>query len=151
MPARPVCNICCASFSRVSRGRPSKFPVAPCSSIYTNRNSARRYPYGLELDQRCVALSAFALALAARRWPEAGGYRRLPELNLACSGLAPNATKEEWSALPEQAPADDTRLSAQLRGTMDTLYDLFRQAPILGSLIDPRALGASAADPAGLR
>ena len=34
-----------------------------------------------------------------------GGYRPLPELNLACSGLAPNATKEEWSALSEQAAA----------------------------------------------
>ena len=95
--------------------------------------------YGLEQDQRCVALSAFALALAAWRWPEAGGYRHLPELNLACSGLAPNATKEEWS-LAARAATDDTRLSVQIRGTMDTLYDLFRQAPILGALIDPRAL-----------
>ena len=97
--------------------------------------------HGLELDQRCVALAAFALALAAWRWPGAGGYRPLPELNLACSGLAPNATKEEWSALAEQAAAaDDPRLSAQLRGSLDALYDLFRQAPLLGSLIDPRSL-----------
>ena len=108
---------------------------------------------GLELDQRCVALAAFALAFAAWRWPGAGGYRALPELNLACSGLAPQATKEEWSALAEQAAAaggmppkrelftvEDTLLSAQLRGSMDVLHDLFRQAPILGSLIDPRAL-----------
>ena len=109
--------------------------------------------HGLELDQRCVALAAFALALAAWRWPGAGGYRPLPELNLACSGLAPNATKAEWSALAEQAAAaggmapardlfavDDTLLSAPLRGSLDALYDLFRQAPLLGSLIDPRAL-----------
>ncbi len=96
--------------------------------------------HGLELDQRCVALAAFALALAAWRWPGAGGYRLLPELNLACSGLAPNATKEEWSALAEQAAADDPRLSAQLRGSLDALHDLFRQAPLLGSLIDPRSL-----------
>ncbi len=96
--------------------------------------------HGLELDQRCVALAAFALALAAWRWPGADGYRPLPELNLACSGLAPNATKEEWSALAEQAAADDPRLSAQLRGSLDALYDLFRQAPLLGSLIDPRSL-----------
>ena len=60
--------------------------------------------YGLELDPRCVALAAFALAFAAWTWPGAGGYRVLPELNLACSGLAPEATKEEWSALAEQAP-----------------------------------------------
>ena len=97
--------------------------------------------HGLELDQRCVALAAFALALAAWRWPGAGGYRPLPELNLACSGLAPNATKEEWSALAEQAAAaEDALLSAPLRGSLDALYDLFRQAPLLGSLIDPRSL-----------
>ena len=109
--------------------------------------------YGLELDPRCVALAALALAVTAWRWPGAGGHRPLPELNLACSGIAPNATKNEWSSLAEQAAAaggmppkrdlflvDDTLLSAQLRGSMDTLYDLFRQAPVLGSLIDPRAL-----------
>ena len=109
--------------------------------------------HGLELDPRCVELAAFALALAAWRWPGAGGYRPLPDLNLACSGLAPNATKEEWSALAEQAAAvggmpperdlfavGDTLLSAQLRGSLDALHDLFRQAPLLGSLIDPRTL-----------
>ena len=36
--------------------------------------------HGLELDQRCVALAAFALALAAWKFPDAGGYRSLPEL-----------------------------------------------------------------------
>ena len=34
----------------------------------------------------------------------------------------------------------DTLLSAQLRGSLDALHDLFRQAPLLGSLIDPRTL-----------
>ncbi len=109
--------------------------------------------HGLELDPRCVAVAAFALALAAWRWPGTGGYRPLPQLNLACSGLAPNATREEWSELAERAAAaegmpaerdlfegDDTLLSAQLRGSLDALHDLFRQAPTLGSLIDPRAL-----------
>ena len=69
--------------------------------------------------------------------------------------LAPNATKEQWSALAEQAAAagglapgrdlfgvDDTLLSAPLRNSMDTLYELFSQAPVLGSLIDPHALEA---------
>ena len=42
--------------------------------------------HGLELDQRCVELAAFALALEAWRYPSAGGYRPLPELHLACSG-----------------------------------------------------------------
>ena len=112
--------------------------------------------HGLELDPRCVEVAAFALALAAWTYPGAEGYRVLPELNLACSGLGPNATKEQWSALSEQAAAagglapgrdlfgvDDTLLSAPLRNSMDTLHGLFEQAPLLGSLIDPHATEAS--------
>ena len=111
--------------------------------------------HGLELDPRCVEVAAFALALAAWTYSGAEGYRLLPEMNLACSGLAPNATKEQWSALAEQAAAagglapgcdlfgvDDTLLSAPLRNSMDTLYELFSQAPVLGSLIDPHAVEA---------
>ena len=111
--------------------------------------------FGLEIDPRCVAVAAFAVALSAWRWPGAGGFRPLPELNLACSGLAPNATREEWHALAEHAAAaggmspernlfgvEETLLSAPLGGSLDALHDLFRQAPLLGSLIDPRALKA---------
>ena len=111
--------------------------------------------HGLELDPRCVALAAFSLALAAWTWPGAGGYRTLPKLNLACSGLAPNAAKEQWLALAEPAAAaggmpadrdlfgvDDSLLSAPLRDSLSALYDLFAQAPVLGSLIDPGALQA---------
>ena len=111
--------------------------------------------YGLELDPRCVEIAAFSLALAAWTWPGAGGYRTLPELNLACSGLAPNSPKEQWLALAETAAAaggmpaerdlfgvDDSLLSEPLRNSLDALYDLFAQAPELGSLIDPSALKA---------
>ena len=43
--------------------------------------------------------------------------------------------------MAEQAAAvGDTLLSAQLRGSLDALHDLFQQAPLLGSLIDPRTL-----------
>ena len=109
--------------------------------------------HGLELDPRCVELAAFALALAAWTYPEAGGYRPLPELHLACSGLAPNATKEQWIELAQQAadaggmPADrnlfgvdDNLLSARLRKSLEELHDLFGMAPERGSLIDPREL-----------
>ena len=109
--------------------------------------------FGLEIDPRCVAVAAFAVALSAWRWPGGGGFRPLPELNFACSGLAPNATREEWLALAEHAAAaggmsperdlfgvEEPLLSAPLGGSMDALHDLFRQAPLLGSLIDPRAL-----------
>ena len=111
--------------------------------------------HGLELDPRCVEVAAFGLALAAWTFSGAEGYRLLPEMNLACSGLAPNATREQWSALSEQAAAagglapgrdlfgvDDTLLSAPLRSSMEALHGLFEQAPVLGSLIDPHALEA---------
>ena len=112
--------------------------------------------HGLELDPRCVELAAFALALAAWTYPGAEGYRPLPELNLACSGLAPNAAKEQWVALSERAAAaggmplgrdlfgvDDNLLSAQIRDSLEALYDLFLEAPVLGSLITPRSLEAT--------
>ena len=112
--------------------------------------------HGLELDRRCVELAAFALALAAWKYPGTEGHRSLPDLNLACSGLAPNATKEQWLALAELAATaggmpperdlfgvDDSLLSAPLRNSLDALYDLFAQAPVLGSLIDPSRLKAN--------
>jgi hypothetical protein len=87
--------------------------------------------YGLELDQRCVELAAFALALTAWKYPTAGGYRVLPELNVACSGLSISAKKEEWLAL-----AGD---STNLRLALEELYKQFKDAPVLGSLINPEA------------
>ncbi len=87
--------------------------------------------HGLELDQRCVELAAFALALTAWKYPGAGGYRVLPELNVACSGLSISAKKDEWLAL-----AGD---SANLRMALEELYKQFKDAPVLGSLINPEA------------
>jgi hypothetical protein len=86
--------------------------------------------FGLELDARCTQIAAFALALAAWKYPDAGGFRILPSLNIACSGQGVSGKKEEWLAL---ANSDD-----KLCNGMDRLYDLFQQAPHLGSLIDPR-------------
>ena len=85
--------------------------------------------HGLEIDERCTQIAAFALALAAWTYPGAGGYRLLPELRIACSGIAPNTRKKNWVDLA----GEDERL----RNGMARLYDLFRDAPILGSLIDP--------------
>lgn len=67
--------------------------------------------HGLELDQRCVELAAFALALEAWRYPEGGGYRSLPELHLACSGLSISATREEWRELSKKANKQNLALS----------------------------------------
>lgn len=105
--------------------------------------------FGLELDLRCTQIAAFHLALAA--WKCAGRVIDLPSLHIACSGLGPNATKEEWLALAEQAAAaggmpakrdlfktEDSLLSAPLKDGLAALYDAFTLAPELGSLIDPR-------------
>ena len=87
--------------------------------------------HGLDIDKRVTEIAAFALAFAAWRYPEAGGYRALPELNIACSGLAISAKKEEWLELAGE--------DKNLRIALEELYEQFRDAPVLGSLIDPRA------------
>ena len=86
--------------------------------------------FGLEIDPRCTQIGAFNLALAA--WRRVG-HCKLPAMNLACSGLAPNAKKDDWLKLA----GDNDRLQ---RG-MARLYALFKDAPVLGSLINPRAGG----------
>jgi hypothetical protein len=85
--------------------------------------------FGLEIDPRCTQIAAFALALQA--WKLAGGYRPLPAdgLHVACCGIAPRAKKHEWLQL---AGGDE-----KLRNGLERLHDLFKDAPTLGSLIDP--------------
>ena len=85
--------------------------------------------YGLEIDKRCVELAAFAMALTAWRFPNAGGYRPLPDLNVACSGLAISAKKEEWLSLAGS--------NINLGLALEELYKQFKDAPELGSLINP--------------
>ena len=85
--------------------------------------------HGLEIDERCTQIAAFALALCAWTYPDAGGHRSLPALKIACSGVAPHTSKEEWLKLAGEDIA--------LQNGMETLYDLFQDAPMLGSLIDP--------------
>ncbi len=85
--------------------------------------------HGLELDQRCVAIAAFALALEAWRYPNANGFRALPKLNLAWCGQPVAGKKEQWLELAQGEP--------RLEAGMAALYDTFRDAPTMGSLIDP--------------
>ena len=87
--------------------------------------------FGLELDPRCTQIAAFNLALAA--WRRVG-HCKLPAMNLACSGLAPTAKLDDWVKL-----AGDNE---NLQRGMERLYRLFQDAPVLGSLINPRAAGA---------
>ena len=112
--------------------------------------------FGLEIDQRCTQIAAFNLAFAA--WRKIG-YRALPPLNLACSGLAIGVTKEEWLKLAEKVvTAVDPEakhdlfgveknlltlgLEERVKNGFEALYDLFAKAPWLGSLIEPRRAGA---------
>ena len=106
--------------------------------------------FGLELDRRCTQIAAFNVALAA--WKLVGDPIALPSPQIACSGLAPNSTRDEWLDLADAVataggiPAhrdllgtDDNLLSAPVRESLGELHALFAQAPFLGSLIDPRA------------
>ncbi|MCF6289519.1 MAG: BREX-1 system adenine-specific DNA-methyltransferase PglX [Desulfobacterales bacterium] len=85
--------------------------------------------HGLELDERCTQIAAFALALAAWQYPAAGGYRKLPQLPVACSGLSVGAAREEWKQLGLD--------KHNLRIALGWMHDFFSQAPTLGSLLDP--------------
>ena len=89
---------------------------------------------GLEIDARCVEIAVFALALAAWRYPDARGYRPLPRMNVACSGLSVGTAKAQWTALAAGRH--------NLRIAMDWLYDVFKDAPTLGSLLNPAATDA---------
>ena len=114
--------------------------------------------FGLELDPRCTQIAAFALALAAWRYPGDDGaplgYRRLPPLNIAACGLAPNASLDEWLRVAERAAAagglpvqrelfgaEQNLLSSRVRAGLEELYRLFEQGPTLGSLLDPATVG----------
>jgi hypothetical protein len=107
--------------------------------------------FGLEIDPRCTQIAAFNLALAA--WRRIG-YRQLPTLHLACSGLSLGVSKGEWLKLAERAAqalpvppktdllgTEDNLFSDAMKRGFERLYDLFARAPWLGSLIDPRAAG----------
>ncbi|MGP4956267.1 Eco57I restriction-modification methylase domain-containing protein [Pseudomonas helleri] len=85
--------------------------------------------HGLELDQRCVELAAFAVALEAWRYTDAGGYRSLPELHLACSGLVIDSRMRTKIL----SYAGNSRLANEL----ERIFNVTEPAKIAGSLIDP--------------
>lgn len=89
--------------------------------------------HGLEIDPRCVEIAVFALALAAWSYPDAGGYRVLPSLNIACCGLKVSAKADDWAALVQ----DDASHAALMRQELKLLHASMREAPLFGSLLDP--------------
>ncbi|NMB70662.1 MAG: N-6 DNA methylase, partial [Bacteroidales bacterium] len=94
--------------------------------------------HGLEIDPRCTQIAAFNLAMTA--WRFCGRYKELPEMNLACSGIAPKGKKEDWIKLVGKVEREDDRL--RMENGMAMLYDHFQLAPELGSLLDPSTIKA---------
>ncbi|MFO0828091.1 MAG: DNA methyltransferase [Phycisphaerales bacterium] len=95
---------------------------------------------GLEIDERCCQIAAFALAFEA--W-KLTGYRSLPVLNIACSGIAPQCSAEQWIRLAEQSGVPMPEVGREaIRNGLLNLHRLFSQAPTLGSLINPAELPA---------
>jgi len=113
-----------AMFERVVALRMAEEKLAETAAVQA---AIRENIFGLELDPRCTQIGAFSLALAA--WRRVG-HCALPAMHIACSGLAPNAKLEDWLKLA----GDD----GQLRNGMTRLHQLFKSAPVLGSLINPR-------------
>ena len=93
--------------------------------------------HGLELDARCTQISAFNLALTA--WKFCGHYKELPEMNLACSGIAPKGKVEDWVKLVGKVHPDE---KSRMENGMRMLYEHFQLAPELGSLLDPATIKA---------
>lgn len=126
-----VMDPCCGSghflveaFGMLWRMRAEEETLAP---VAAQDAVLRDNLFGLEMDPRCVQIAMFAVAMAA--WKAGGGWRELPVPNVACSGVSVNAADAEWRALA----AGDQRLE----GALGRLHTLFRDARILGSLIDP--------------
>ncbi|MEX2218828.1 MAG: N-6 DNA methylase [Phycisphaerales bacterium] len=112
--------------------------------------------FGLELDHRCTQIAAFNVALAAWKLARSGNVgvnpAALPELHIACSGIGPNCTEDQWIKLAE-AKLSLSRRSASptspllpsigrepLKNGLRNMHSLFSKAPDLGSLIDPTEL-----------
>lgn len=104
--------------------------------------------FGLELDPRCTQVAAFALAVAAWKYPGEDGQRLgyrddLPTLNIACAGIGPQSSEEEWLKLAEQSGLRMNALSGEpIMNRLRNLHSLFTNASTLGSLIDPNQLSA---------
>jgi hypothetical protein len=96
--------------------------------------------HGLELDARCTQIAAFNLALTA--WKFCGHYKELPEMNLACSGIAPKGKVEDWVKLVGKVERVVDK--ARMENGMKVLYEHFQLAPELGSLLDPTTIKADA-------
>ena len=81
--------------------------------------------HGLELDQRCVEVAVFSLALEAWRFPGCAGYRQLPKFNIACCGV-------DLSKDP-QFDLSKGDVPTELEGIINAT----KMSPYIGSLLSP--------------
>lgn len=88
--------------------------------------------YGLEIEQRCVEIAAFSVALNAWKYPNTKGFRKIPKLNIAWCGQSFNIKKDEWLSLAGN--------DSKLKYSLENLYNYFKDAPLLGSLLDPESI-----------
>lgn len=103
--------------------------------------------FGLELDARCTQIAAFNVAQTA--WRLAGEHFVIPELHIACAGLAPARSQEEWLKIADAAPLHSR---GPIKVGLHALHTYFKDAPTLGSLIEAGGISAvGAADYETLR
>ena len=151
-----VLDPCCGSghflveaFELLVRLRMAEEPVPVQDAI---RSVLRDNLFGLEIDPRCTQIAAFNLSLAA--WRLAGEPIPGLQLNIACSGLAPNASEAQWRQVatavegatgladaPDLLGGTPTLVSGPTQRAMAVLHRLFGKAPELGSLLDPSSIG----------
>ena len=124
---------CCGSGHILGRGfhmlRQMRMEEEGLSAAEAGDAVLRDNLFGLEIDPRCTQIAAFALALEA--W-KSGGYRPLPAPNVACSGIPVLGQLDDWLKL--------ARGDQRLENALERLYTLFKNAPELGSLINPADL-----------
>ena len=85
--------------------------------------------HALEIDERCVQIAAFAVALSAWR---IGGWQTLPLPHVAWVGAPPPLPKREFVALADG--------DAELEYALAALHDLFAHAPVFGTLLETSAV-----------
>ncbi|MBY0147754.1 Eco57I restriction-modification methylase domain-containing protein [Neobacillus niacini] len=91
--------------------------------------------HGLDIDQRVVEIAAFAIALTVWKYPNGGGYRKLPNINLASSGLSVHLSKDDFKNINVN--------KKNLLIALKWIQREFNDASILGSLINPAKSEAS--------
>ena len=96
---------------------PMRMALEKLDAADAARAVLRENLHGLELDQRCVAIAAFALAMEAWRYPGAGDHRPLPRFNLAWCGQPVGGKREQWTALAKG--------ESRIENGMGVLHDTF--------------------------